>query len=48
MIIERSGSVKTATPEWIMPASQSRGTPRRPRFIVALTLLAAVQAAPPV
>ena len=31
-----------------MPAGQSKGTPRRPRFIVALTLLAALQTAPPV
>jgi hypothetical protein len=48
IIIERSGSVKTVTPESIMPTGQSRGTSCRPRYIVALTLLAALQAAPPV
>ena len=31
-----------------MPTGRSRGTPRRSRFIVALTLLAALQSAPPV
>jgi hypothetical protein len=48
IIIERSGPVKTANPEWIMPTGQARGTPRRSRLIVALSLLAALQAAPPV
>jgi hypothetical protein len=31
-----------------MPTGRSWGTPRRPRFIVALSLLAALQVAPPV
>jgi hypothetical protein len=48
IIIERSGLVKTATPESIMPTGQSRGTPRRPNLIVALCLLAALLAPPPV
>jgi hypothetical protein len=46
IIIERSGSVKTATPEMIMPPGQSNRTPRRSRFIIALSLLAALQAVP--
>jgi hypothetical protein len=34
--------------EWIKLTGQARGTPRRSRFLVALSLLAALQAAPPV
>src|SRR5262249_23030689 len=39
---------QNATPGWIMPTGQSRGTPGRSGFVVALSLLAALQAAPAV
>ena len=48
IIIERPGPVKTAIPESIMPTGRSRGMSRRSWFVVALSLLAALQAAPPV
>jgi hypothetical protein len=48
MIIERTDPVKTAKPERMMLSAESERTPRRSLFVIALTLLAALQAAPPV